>query len=331
VSLRARPAPDVALRVRRGHLRAGAGCRVQSAGWAGAGARLVRLADGGQSASASRSFTAKTPAQQACRNCAAAVKRRVTAIKNSAIAAFVVVSAVSIAACGTSTNTHFVHSENISKSTFKGTSPFIPDSGVLACDSSKGNAVTFTPTGSTTTYAENGPAAGWAAREGWEPNDRHIWLTADGRQDDTPNMPRVYGGDVIQEGLKLCGDATSATAAASSTTPSSSPHPTTGGPSGLGPANELCQVQGDNGGTYLLWLTSAVHDLSQCDNGTPLQGGIGELFDNPEHGPNVDRRCIYNPTNDPTVQAIVGVYSSSRDIDRAAAREVCDEHHGSNS
>jgi hypothetical protein len=73
---------------------------------------------------------------------------------------------------------------------------------VLACDSSKGNAVTFTPTGSNTTYPENAPAEGWAAQEGWAPNDRHIWLTADGRQDDTPNVPRVYGGDVIQEGWR---------------------------------------------------------------------------------------------------------------------------------
>jgi hypothetical protein len=31
------------------------------------------------------------------------------------------------------------------------------------------------------------------------------------------------------------------------------------------------------------------------------------------------------------VNAIVGVYSSERDIDRAAAREVGDEHHGSDS
>ncbi|WP_375487436.1 hypothetical protein, partial [uncultured Mycobacterium sp.] len=111
-----------------------------------------------------------------------------SAIKNSGVAAFAGVLAVSIAACGTSTDTQFVHSETISKSTFKGTWPFVPDSGVLACDSSKGDAVTFTPTGSTTTYAENAPAKGWAPKEGWATNDEHIWLTADGRQDDTPGV-----------------------------------------------------------------------------------------------------------------------------------------------
>jgi len=107
---------------------------------------------------------------------------------------------VSIAACGMSTDTKYVHSETISRSTFKGTWPFIPDSGLLACDSSKGNAVTFTPTGSNTTYAENGPAVGWAAKEGWEPNDLHIWLTADGGQDDRPGVRRVDGATCLTKG-----------------------------------------------------------------------------------------------------------------------------------
>jgi hypothetical protein len=104
-----------------------------------------------------------------------------------------------LAACATSSDTQFVHSEQISKSTFKGTWPFIPDSGVLACDSSKNKAVTFTPTGSTTTYAENGSATGWASKAGWEPHDYHIWLTADGGQDDTPGVLRTNGGDVLDE------------------------------------------------------------------------------------------------------------------------------------
>ena len=55
-----------------------------------------------------------------------------SAIKNFNVAAFVAALAVSIAACGMSTDTKYVHSETISKSTFKGTWPFIPDSGVLA-------------------------------------------------------------------------------------------------------------------------------------------------------------------------------------------------------
>jgi hypothetical protein len=40
----------------------------------------------------------------------------------------------------------------------------------------------------------------------------------------------------------------------------------------------------------------------------------------------VDRRCIYDMTTDPTVAAIVGVYSSGR----AAACTICQLHHGSN-
>lgn len=262
---------------------------------------------------------------------ATGIQNQMSVITKFGIAVFVVALAISIAGCGSSsTATQFVHSETISKSTFKGTWPFIPDSGVLACDSSKGNAVTFTPTGSGTTYAENGPAIGWAAQEGWEPNDRHIWLTAGGGQDDRPNVLRVFGGDVIEEGLKLCRDATSAAPATSVASSSTTVPQTTGGPSGLGPSNETCRVQGANGGTYYLSVTSrGVNDLSQCDGGTPLQTGIDGLFTNPDYGPNVDRRCIYGP--DDEVNALVGVYSSNRDIDRAAAREICDQHHASES
>ncbi len=96
-----------------------------------------------------------------------------------------------------------------------------------------------------------------------------------------------------------------------------------------GPGDEICQVLGDNGGTYFLSVTSRRdNDLSQCDAGTPLQANIDDLLGNPKYGPNVDRRCIYDITTDPTVDAIVGVYSSGRDIDRAAARNVCQLHHG---
>lgn len=35
-------------------------------------------------------------------------------------------------------------------------------------------------------------------------------------------------------------------------------------------------------------------------------------------------------STDPSVDAIVGVYGSGRDIDRAAAQEICDAHHGWN-
>jgi hypothetical protein len=84
-----------------------------------------------------------------------------------------------------------------------------------------------------------------------------------------------------------------------------------------GPGDEICQVLGDNGGTYFLSVTSRRdNDLSQCDAGTPLQASIDDLLGNPKYGPNVDRRCIYDITTDLTVDAIVGVYSSGREVPR---------------
>jgi hypothetical protein len=156
----------------------------------------------------------------------------ISTAKNLGIAALVALSALSAAACGTSMDAQFVHSEEISKSTFKGTWPAIPDSGVLACDSSKGNAVTFIPAGDNTTYAVNGSASGgWAEKEGWKQFE-HIWLTAGGGQDDTRGVPRVDVGDFINEGLKLRGG--NATSAASVTNTSSSDVPASAQP--LSPA-----------------------------------------------------------------------------------------------
>ncbi|ATO63523.1 hypothetical protein BB737_05685 [Mycobacterium avium subsp. hominissuis] len=96
-----------------------------------------------------------------------------------------------------------------------------------------------------------------------------------------------------------------------------------------GPGEEICQVVGDNGGTYFLDVTSKRdNDLSQCAVGTPLQASIDDLLSSPKYGQNIDRRCIYDMTTDPSVDAIVGVYSSGRDLDRAAAQTVCQLHHG---
>jgi serine/threonine-protein kinase len=103
-------------------------------------------------------------------------------------------------ACGTSTGAQS-HTKEISKSTFKGTWPLIPDSGILAC---KGGAVTFTPTGTNDTYAMNPIAAG-AKEAGWRRDSEHIWLSADRGQSDTPSAPRVSISDLINEGLNLCG------------------------------------------------------------------------------------------------------------------------------
>ncbi len=102
-------------------------------------------------------------------------------------------------------------------------------------------------------------------------------------------------------------------------------------PAAADPGRGICQAQGANGGTYFLSVTSGRDNyLSQCDGGMPLDANIDDLLGNPKYGPNVDRRCIYDMTTDPSVNAIVGVYSLGHDIDRAAARTICQLHHGSN-
>ena len=109
--------------------------------------------------------------------------------------------AATCAACGGDTNsTNLVHSEHISKVTFKGKWPVAPDAGTLACDATKGGSITFSPDGSLDVYAVNGTAmGGWAAQEGWK-NVRDIWLPA-GPDDFGPN---VNIGDFIDEGQRLC-------------------------------------------------------------------------------------------------------------------------------
>src|SRR4029077_19509409 len=95
--------------------------------------------------------------------------------KNVGIIAMVLVlSALYATACSTSSSAQF-HTEKISKSSFKGTWPLIPDSGVLACER---GAVTFTPTGTNDTYAVNAPA-GEAKGKGWRDLEQ-IWVSADG-------------------------------------------------------------------------------------------------------------------------------------------------------
>ena len=112
--------------------------------------------------------------------------------KNVGVTAFVVLSSAFVPACGASADPQFVQSEQVTKSTFKGTWPVTADSGVLACDSSKANSVTFTPTDSNTTYAVNGSAmGGWASKEGWA-DTKTIWNGEN-------------WGDFIDAGLKLCG------------------------------------------------------------------------------------------------------------------------------
>jgi DNA-binding beta-propeller fold protein YncE len=131
--------------------------------------------------------------------------------KNIGITAVLIPLTLYAAACGSDTNTdaQFIHTEEVSKSTFKGPWPVIPDSGLLACDTSKDDAITFTPTGTSTIYAVNATAGTRAKQEGWQQDLQHIWLTANGDQNDTPGVPRVPLSDFMNEGLKLCGNRSS--------------------------------------------------------------------------------------------------------------------------
>jgi hypothetical protein len=111
------------------------------------------------------------------------------------IAATVALLAMSVAGCGTSTppKRQDVFSAHLTQATFKGVWPVIPSSGVLACDSAKGaGAVTFTPDGSGTTYAINGPALDWGKDLHW-PDAKQIWSGGN------------WGG-FIDTGLKMCAD-----------------------------------------------------------------------------------------------------------------------------
>ena len=42
-----------------------------------------------------------------------------------------------------------------------------------------------------------------------------------------------------------------------------------------------------------------------------------------------DKSCNYDPVSDPNVHALVAVYSSGGDLDRAAAEDQCSAHHQS--
>ena len=108
------------------------------------------------------------------------------------------------AACGdattTTTTSNLVHSEHVSKSTFKGKCPVTADGGTFACDGTKGDSITFSPDGSTDVYAENGRAMNQESKEGWK-DFREIWLPAAYPDDFGPN---VNATDFDNEGQKLC-------------------------------------------------------------------------------------------------------------------------------
>jgi hypothetical protein len=121
--------------------------------------------------------------------------------KNIAIIAVMVLVTLFSTACRGDTDKHSPTAK-VSKSTFNGTWPLVPDSGILACQA---GAVTFSPSGSNDTYAVNAIAGSKAEKEGWRPSLEHIWLTTGGGQSDRPGVPRVPLTDLINEGLKLCG------------------------------------------------------------------------------------------------------------------------------
>lgn len=121
--------------------------------------------------------------------------------KNIAVSAVVVLVMLFSTACR-DTDKHSVPAAKVSRSTFKGTWPLVPDSGTLACEA---GAITFRPTGSNDTYAVNAIAGSEAEKKGWQPSLEHIWLTTGGGQSDRPGVPRVPLTDLINAGLKLCG------------------------------------------------------------------------------------------------------------------------------
>jgi hypothetical protein len=118
------------------------------------------------------------------------------------VASAIAVGAI-CAACGPgSDDANLIHGEHVAKATFQGTWPITSDAGTLACDATKGGSITFSPDGSSDTYAVNGTAMGWAPKEGWK--DFHeIWLANTG--DDSAG-PNVNSSDFDAEGQKLCSE-----------------------------------------------------------------------------------------------------------------------------
>lgn len=126
-----------------------------------------------------------------------------------AVACILVLAGLS--GCGSESTDSPIRTKHVSKATYTGTWPATVDGGTLACDGSKGDAVTFSPDGSTDIYAMNGPAIDREASEGWKDFD-DIWLkTPDG----FPG-PRVYDS-LLDGGLEICEDHTGTPETASTT------------------------------------------------------------------------------------------------------------------
>jgi hypothetical protein len=105
-------------------------------------------------------------------------------------AAAVLVLASALVACGSTVAPPTVFSQQMDQSTFRGVWPVTASSGILACDTAKGNSVTFSPSQSSTTYAVNGPSINWGKANHW-PDAKEIWNGSN-------------WGDFIDTGLKMC-------------------------------------------------------------------------------------------------------------------------------
>jgi hypothetical protein len=133
-----------------------------------------------------------------------------TAVKKIVLGAAVLVIGVGVSACGeggpirTPAAQATPHEETVSKTTFSGTWPFTISSGRLRCktvivDGIKElpqHVVTFKANG--TTYAVNGAAIGLMAGD----DIKAIWRK---NHNAMAGGPRVSIGDVLDEGLNLCG------------------------------------------------------------------------------------------------------------------------------
>jgi hypothetical protein len=96
----------------------------------------------------------------------------------------------------------------------------------------------------------------------------------------------------------------------------------------IDPGREICSFVA-NGGTYYLLVTSETdHNLSACASGVRYPGTLEDLFTVP---PGMDRRCILGPAATARYDAIVGVYSTTKTADLAAARAYCKTNGGTDS
>ena len=88
-----------------------------------------------------------------------------------------------------------------------------------------------------------------------------------------------------------------------------------------GPDRKWCQL-GEGQGAFLLYVTTAAdHDFSICQGGSDVDTDLDKVLSQSGW----DRRCLSSNDAAAQLHAIVGVYSSSRRVDRAAAKVWCEQ------